>query len=127
MSESTEAARLMDAADMLDFQAKLALEYGEGNIRLSAGQIIPQLTELMRRACADLDAQQATIEQLRERAESAEKRLEEALKKPVAWRREWDGDVSDIGQWVYVEDKSDCDARGPWQPLYAIDKANERG
>jgi hypothetical protein len=35
---------------------------------------------------------------------------------PVAWRREWDCDRSDLGAFVYSEEKPDSDY---WQPLYA--------
>jgi hypothetical protein len=35
----------------------------------------------------------------------------------VAWRREWDGDVSELGSWVYVEEGNQLDHVGIWQPL----------
>lgn len=38
---------------------------------------------------------------------------------PVAWRREWQGDDSDIGAWVYASAEDDLDGEGPWQQLYA--------
>lgn len=38
----------------------------------------------------------------------------------VAYRREWDGDVSDIGMWVYEEDADQLDNCGVWQALYAL-------
>lgn len=39
----------------------------------------------------------------------------------VAWRREWDGDVSDEGHMLYEDDESQLDEpRSRWQPLYAL-------
>lgn len=38
---------------------------------------------------------------------------------PVMWRREWDGDVSDEGQWVYAATREELDEYGPWEPLYS--------
>jgi hypothetical protein len=40
------------------------------------------------------------------------------LKQPVAWRREWDGDVSDEGHWLYTEDEADTKDGHTWQPLF---------
>jgi len=42
--------------------------------------------------------------------------MSEALK-VEAWRREWAGDDSDLGHWIYVEDASELDTDGPWQKL----------
>lgn len=39
---------------------------------------------------------------------------------PVAWRREWNGDESDLGMFVYVEDADDRDHDGLWEPLYSL-------
>lgn len=36
---------------------------------------------------------------------------------PVVWRREWEGDVSDLDSWLYIEDEADKDEL-PWQSLY---------
>ena len=39
---------------------------------------------------------------------------------PVAWRREWDGDVSDANMWLYVEDKNERDEpMERWEELFA--------
>lgn len=38
---------------------------------------------------------------------------------PVAWRREWNGDDSDLGEWIYEEDEVDLDHDGYWERLYA--------
>ena len=39
---------------------------------------------------------------------------------PVAWRREWEGDSSDLNHWLYVEDASERDEPvDRWEPLYA--------
>lgn len=46
-----------------------------------------------------------------------------ATGQPVAWRREWDGDQSDYGIWVYVDSEDAKDSVGPWQPLYAAPAA----
>lgn len=40
------------------------------------------------------------------------------LRWPVAWRREWDGDVSDTDHWLYTEDESDTRDGHHWQALY---------
>lgn len=37
---------------------------------------------------------------------------------PIAWFREWDGDVSDIGNMIVVFDESECDDGYEWFPLY---------
>lgn len=37
---------------------------------------------------------------------------------PTAWRREWNGDVSDLGNMIYIEDHRDLDSDGIWEPLY---------
>lgn len=42
---------------------------------------------------------------------------------PVAWVREWDGDVSDIGNMIIVFEESDLDD-GRWTPLYCKDTNN---
>lgn len=38
---------------------------------------------------------------------------------PVGWRREWDGDVSDLGMWVHADSREELDEHGPWQALYS--------
>jgi len=39
---------------------------------------------------------------------------------PVAWRREWEGDISDANHMIYEESKSELDAPvDRWEPLYA--------
>lgn len=42
-----------------------------------------------------------------------------AMPEPTAWRREWDGDVSDLGKFVYAEHGEELDQYGPWEPLYS--------
>lgn len=37
---------------------------------------------------------------------------------PTAWRREWNGDVSDLNHMIYVEDAGDLDDDGVWESLY---------
>lgn len=50
--------------------------------------------------------------------------LPECGKLPVMWRREWDGDVSDIGQWVYADSADERDEPlDRWQPLYETPQA----
>ena len=44
--------------------------------------------------------------------------MDDLLKQPVAWRREWDGDESDAGHWLYTEDDADTKDGKPWQPLF---------
>ena len=39
-------------------------------------------------------------------------------RQPVAWRREFDGDVSDQGHWLYTEDEADTQDGYSWQPLF---------
>jgi hypothetical protein len=39
--------------------------------------------------------------------------------KPVAWRREWDGDDSDLGMWIYEEEREPDGYI--WQALYAVE------
>jgi hypothetical protein len=46
----------------------------------------------------------------------------------VAYRREWDGDISDFGCYVYIEAGEEFDNYGIWEPLYAwIPNAELRG
>lgn len=40
------------------------------------------------------------------------------LKQPVAWRREWDGDVSDEGHWLYTDDEQETKDGHQWQSLF---------
>lgn len=42
---------------------------------------------------------------------------------PVAWRREWDGDVSDIGNWLYADDEGDTKDGYEWEPLFTAPAA----
>lgn len=43
----------------------------------------------------------------------------ESTQEPAMWRREWDGDVSDIGKWVYADTADERDEPlDRWQPLY---------
>ena len=37
--------------------------------------------------------------------------------KPVAWRREWDGDVSDIGNMLYEDERPNDNHE--WEALYS--------
>ena len=37
---------------------------------------------------------------------------------PVAWAREWEGDVSDIGNMIIEWNKEDCDDNPNWFPLF---------
>jgi hypothetical protein len=46
--------------------------------------------------------------------------------KPTCWRREWNGDDSDLGNYVHADYEEDLDGDGPWEPLYdqaALDAA----
>jgi len=43
---------------------------------------------------------------------------------PICWRREWDGDVSDIGMFVHADSRDDLDEQGPWESLYSGDDYN---
>lgn len=38
--------------------------------------------------------------------------------RPCCWRREWNGDVSDLGVYVHADNEDELDTDGPWQPLY---------
>lgn len=38
--------------------------------------------------------------------------------RPVSWRREWNGDVSDLGAYVHADSEDELDHDGPWEPLY---------
>lgn len=46
--------------------------------------------------------------------------------KPVAWMREWDGDVSDLGNMIFTSDESDTHDGLAWTPLYAIPEGWKR-
>lgn len=37
----------------------------------------------------------------------------------VMWRREWDGDDSDLYMFVYADTKEDLDEHGPWEKMYS--------
>ena len=39
---------------------------------------------------------------------------------PVAWAREWEGDVSDIGNMIIEWNKEDCDDNPNWFPLFTV-------
>jgi hypothetical protein len=46
--------------------------------------------------------------------------------RPVCWRREWNGDVSDEGTYVHADHEDELDNDGRWEPLYdqhALDAA----
>lgn len=46
--------------------------------------------------------------------------------KPVCWRREWNGDISDLNSYVHADSEDELDGDGVWEPLYdkaAIDEA----
>ena len=45
---------------------------------------------------------------------------------PVAWRREWDGDVSDEGQWLLTDDPADLEDGHEWQPLFTAAPTKEQ-
>lgn len=47
------------------------------------------------------------------------------LPEPAGWRREWDGDESDIGMWVEAWSRDDLDGLGPWEPLYTESQVRE--
>jgi hypothetical protein len=44
--------------------------------------------------------------------------MEQEQGEPVAWRREFEGDVSDLGQWLYADEYEPKDESPNWQPLY---------
>jgi len=44
------------------------------------------------------------------------------LPEPLAYIREWDGDDSDLGQWLAVGDRDECDDVAPWHPVVALDQ-----
>ena len=41
-----------------------------------------------------------------------------AQSEPVAWMREWEGDVSDLGNMIFAADESEKDDNPNWAPLY---------
>ena len=45
----------------------------------------------------------------------------ETFLEAVCWRREWDGDVSDLGRYVHADSAEELDNIGPWEALYAED------
>lgn len=38
----------------------------------------------------------------------------------VAYRREWNGDISDASEYVYANADEELDGFGPWEPLYTL-------
>ena len=38
--------------------------------------------------------------------------------RPCSWRREWNGDDSDLGAYVHADYEDELDGEGQWQPLY---------
>ena len=38
--------------------------------------------------------------------------------RPASWRREWDGDDSDLNGYVHCDSEHELDGDGPWEPLY---------
>jgi chromosome segregation ATPase len=38
---------------------------------------------------------------------------------PVCWRREWQGDDSDLGAFVHADNEGELDEHGPWEALYS--------
>jgi hypothetical protein len=44
------------------------------------------------------------------------------LSEPVAFIREWDGDDSDLGQWVAVCSVDERDDFPGWEPVYAAEQ-----
>lgn len=48
-----------------------------------------------------------------------------ALPEPDAFVREWDGDVSDVGQLLAVSTEAECDAETGWTKMYSEGTVNE--
>ena len=53
-----------------------------------------------------------------ERTSPADEGPVERRVRPVSWRREWNGDVSDLGTYVHADSEDELDAEREWQPLY---------
>lgn len=45
---------------------------------------------------------------------------------PVAWMREWEGDISDLGNMIFAQDKSELDDSPNWIPLYTSSRPMQR-
>jgi hypothetical protein len=45
--------------------------------------------------------------------------IAKALGEPVAYRREWEGDISDLNNYIYETDKNELDDNPNWESLYA--------
>ena len=50
------------------------------------------------------------------------KELKKIAEEPVMWRREWNGDDSDIGAYCYADNRDELDSDGPWEPLYSAEQ-----
>lgn len=62
-----------------------------------------------------------TRNELINRITELEKQLYDlSTRKPVSWRREWNGDISDEGMYVHADNESELDNDGIWQPLYDV-------
>jgi len=46
------------------------------------------------------------------------------LPEPESYRREWDGDESDLGSYVHADSKDELDNL-PWEPLYTADQMRD--
>lgn len=77
------------------------------------GEYHPYAACLMYKACHNSATVRANLSALRAQAPAQPG-------KPVAWRREWEGDDSDLGMWIYHDVKEELEEPlNRWQPLYA--------
>jgi hypothetical protein len=67
----------------------------------------------------ELAATERQVEILTDELANCQRALEKQEQgEPVAWRREFEGDVSDLGQWLYADEYEPKDDNPNWQPLY---------
>jgi hypothetical protein len=86
---------------------KLALEA----LKWASDQTEPQANDYcLCPICKSIDELSQAIEQAQE---------------PVAWRREHEGDVSDLCQWLYADEYEPKDNSPNWQPLYTSPQVAE--
>ena len=84
-----------------DEALKLALEALEWNLPVIEDHGVPNQLKMQHKAITSIYESLAQPEQ-----------------EPVAWRREYEGDVSDLCQWLYADEYDPKDDSPNWQPLY---------
>ncbi len=80
---------------------------------------LEEIVALEHTECHEWDAVERVIPEMVQIAKNAIRDHKEPVKlEPIAWCREWDGDVSDIGNMIVVFDESECDDGYEWHPLH---------